>query len=186
MIHRSVAGTCEVLLAEGDITRETTDAIVNAANPSLLGGGGVDGAIHRAAGRELLAACREVKKTLPAGLLHTGGAVITPGFLLPARYVIHCVGPIYDDVRELAPALLASCHVEALRLCREHGLSSIAFPAISTGVYGYPLDEAARVSLAAVRDDLRAHGAPHTVKMVLFGATALEAFRRGALEIFGA
>ena len=177
-------GPCEISLAEGDITTQDVDAIANAANATLLGGGGVDGAIHRVAGSELLAACREVKKSLPGGLLRTGGAVITPGFRLRARHVIHCVGPIYNEEGARAPGLLASCYTEALRLCREHGLSSIAFPAISTGVYGYPLDEAARVSLSAVRDDLRAHGAPRIVKMVLFGERAFSAFARATDEVF--
>ena len=185
MRDRFAVGACEVILSEGDITREAVDVIVNAANGSLLGGGGVDGAIHRAAGPELLAACREVKKTLPNGVLQTGWAVITKGFGLPARYVVHCVGPVYQREGARAPALLARCHTEALRLCRKHGLSSIAFPAISTGVYGYPLAEAARVSLTAVRDDLRAFGAPRKVKMVLFGAVALDAFARDAEEVLG-
>ncbi|WP_281328675.1 O-acetyl-ADP-ribose deacetylase [Polyangium sp. 6x1] len=170
---------------EGDITTEDVDAIANAANAGLLGGGGVDGAIHRAAGPDLLSACREEKKSLPGGLLRTGGAVLTPGFRLRARHVIHCVGPAYAREGAAAARLLASCYTEALRLCRAHGLSSIAFPAISTGIYGYPLDEAARVSLTAVRDDLCAHGAPALVRMVLFGVNALSAFERAADEVFG-
>ncbi|MDC0748952.1 O-acetyl-ADP-ribose deacetylase [Polyangium mundeleinium] len=185
MPREFAVGPCKVSLVEGDITTEDVDAIANAANAGLLGGGGVDGAIHRAAGPELVAACREVKKTLPGGLLRTGGAVITPGFRLRGRHVIHCVGPVYEREGARAPGLLASCHTEALHLCREQGLSSIAFPAISTGVYGYPLDEAARVSLTAVRDDLRAHGAPSFVRMVLFGARALSAFERAADDVFG-
>lgn len=184
MEQRFAVGQCEVLLTEGDITKEDVDAIANAANGALLGGGGVDGAIHRAAGPDLLAACREVRKALPGGRLATGGAVITPGFRLPARHVIHCVGPVYEREGPRAAALLARCYTEALRLCREHGLSSIAFPAISTGIYGYPLDAAARVSLTAVRDDLRTHGAPRTVKMVLFGAIAMDAFARNAAGLF--
>jgi len=183
MQREFTVGPSKISLVEGDITSEDVDAIVNAANAGLLGGGGVDGAIHRAAGPELLAACRAVKKSLPGGLLRTGGAVITPGSRLPARHVIHCVGPVYEREGARAPGLLASCFTEALRLCREHGLSSVAFPAISTGVYGYPLDKAARVSLAAVRDDLRAHGAPAVVRMVLFGANALSAFERAADEV---
>src|SRR5690242_14475736 len=169
---------------QGDITKLDVDVIVNAANESLLGGGGVDGAIHRAAGPELLQACREVKKTLPNGTLPPGGAVITPAFRLPARHVIHCVGPVYRQEGARAPALLARCYTEALRLCREHGLTSLAFPAIGTGVYGYPLDDAARVSLTAVRDDLRTFAAPRTVKMVQFGPIAKDAFERNAEAIF--
>jgi O-acetyl-ADP-ribose deacetylase (regulator of RNase III) len=184
MQPRFAVGPCEVILVDGDITQENVDAIANAANGALLGGGGVDGAIHRAAGPELLLACREVKKTLPDGELAPGGAVLTPGFRLPARHVIHCVGPVYRREGARAPALLARCYTEALRLCREHGLGSIAFPAISTGIYGYPLDEAARVSLTAVRDDLRAHQAPRTVKMVQFGPIAKDAFERNAAVVF--
>jgi O-acetyl-ADP-ribose deacetylase (regulator of RNase III) len=185
MDHRFEVGDAAIVLAEGDLTRETTDAIVNAANRALLGGGGVDGAIHRAAGPELLAACRQVKATLPGGLLFTGKAVATPGFRLPARHVIHVVGPIYDDDRGAAPGRLASCYTEALALCRTLGAASVAFPAVSTGVYGYPLAAAAKVSLTALRDDLRVHGSPKLVRVVLFGETALSAFVAAANELLG-
>jgi O-acetyl-ADP-ribose deacetylase len=179
----AVAGA-ELVLAQGDITREATDVIVNAANGSLLGGGGVVGAIHRAAGPELLAACREVKKTLPGGQLPTGQAVATPGFRLPARWVIHCVGPVYDRDPSEARRLLASCYVRALGICRELGAESVAFPAISTGIYGYPLAEAARVSLGAVRADLEAHeGRPRLVRMVLFGDGAFGVFAAEAERV---
>jgi len=149
MEKRYSVGSSEVILAQGDITREPTVAIVNAASGSLLGGGEVDGAIHRAAGPELLLACREVKKTLPGGLLSAGGAVLTPGFLLAAEWVIHCVGPIYAADRSVAPALLARCYQGALAICQERSFASVAFPAISTGVYGYPMADAALVSLSA-------------------------------------
>jgi O-acetyl-ADP-ribose deacetylase len=174
--QRYQVGSSEVILTVGDITRETTQAIVNAANSSLLGGGGVDGAIHRAAGPELLAACREVKKTLPGGQLRTGGAVITPGFRLPAAWVIHCVGPIYDDAPSAAPPLLARCHEGALALCRERGLTSVAFPAISTGVYGYPMHEAALVALCTIRNHLLDAEVPLQVKVVLFDRAAFTTF----------
>jgi O-acetyl-ADP-ribose deacetylase (regulator of RNase III) len=136
-------------LLVGDITRLDVDAIVNAANSSLLGGGGVDGAIHRAAGPGLLAECRELRRTrLPDGL-PTGRAVLTGGHRLPARHVIHTVGPVYDAVPDPA-GLLAEAYRSSLALAEQHGLRSIAFPAVSTGVYGYPRQDAA----AVVRDVL--------------------------------
>lgn len=175
-----------VELERADITRQSTEAIANAANGSLLGGGGVDGAIHRAAGPRLLAACRDVKTTLPGGLLETGGAVLTPGFDLTAAYVIHCVGPIYDREGERAARLLASCYERALKLCREHSIRSIAFPSISTGVYGYPVEEAAPVALATVREALWAYEVPRLVKFSLFDNHTLDAYAAAAREVFAA
>ena len=152
----------------GDLTREDTDAIVNAANSSLLGGGGVDGAIHRAGGPEILAACREIRATkFPEGL-PAGEAVITTGGRLPARHVIHTVGPIYGQHHGEEPRILAACYESSIALAAAHSLASVAFPAISTGVYGYPKDEAAEVALAAVERALRAHASIREVRLVFF------------------
>jgi O-acetyl-ADP-ribose deacetylase (regulator of RNase III) len=137
-----------------DITRLGVDAIVNAANPGLLGGGGVDGAIHRAAGPQQLAACRALPEQAPGVRCPTGEARITPGFELPARHVIHTVGPVWQGGQHGEPALLASCYRQSLQLLRRHRLRTIAFPAISCGVYGYPAEAAARIAVASVRAEL--------------------------------
>jgi O-acetyl-ADP-ribose deacetylase len=163
-----------IVLLEGDITEQHVDAVVNAANASLLGGGGVDGAIHRRGGPEILEDCRRIRATdWPEGL-PTGRAVATTGGALPARWVIHTVGPVYANERDPS-ALLASCHVESLRVADGLGAGTIAFPAISTGAYGYPLDEAAPVAIEAVRT---ADTAAQEVRFVLFGSDALGAFER--------
>jgi O-acetyl-ADP-ribose deacetylase (regulator of RNase III) len=138
-------------IIEADITTLAVDAIVNAANERMLGGGGVDGAIHRAAGTALLAACRQVPEVRPGVRCPTGESRITPGFGLDARYVIHTVGPIWRGGGRGEPELLASCYRSALALVREHRLQSVAFPAISCGVYGYPRRDAARIAVREVR-----------------------------------
>jgi len=173
-------------LAQGDICTQETDAIANAANASLLGGGGVDGAIHRAAGDELLEACRAIKRTLPNGMLRTGGAVMTPGFNLAAKYVVHCVGPIYAREGGDAPALLTSCYREALSLVRAQRLSSIALPSISTGAYGYPVRQAARIAISTVVDELMRHGQPTLVRFVLFDDDTLAKYEEAAEALLGA
>ncbi len=156
-------------LVEGDITQQETEAIVNAANSSLLGGGGVDGAIHRAAGPELLAECRTL------GGCPVGEARLTRGYRLKAKYVIHGVGPIYRGAPHDAE-LLASVHRHALQLASEHGIASVAFPAISTGVYGYPMEEAAPIALQTAIDYLRDHPEIKLVRFVLFGQRAYQTY----------
>jgi O-acetyl-ADP-ribose deacetylase len=160
----------------GDITAQDLDAIVNAANRSLLGGGGVDGAIHRAGGPAILAECRRLRdERYPEGL-PTGQAVATTAGDLPARWVIHTVGPVYSRHDDPAP-LLASCHTESLRVADEVGARTVAFPAISTGVFGYPVAEAAPVAVEAVR---AAKTGVVLVRFVLFDPAALRAFQRAA------
>jgi O-acetyl-ADP-ribose deacetylase (regulator of RNase III) len=163
-----------ILLVEGDITTQDVDAIVNAANSTLLGGGGVDGAIHEGGGPAILEECKQIRAEVWPDGLPTGQAVATTGGELPARWVIHTVGPVYADEEDPA-SLLASCHAESLRVADELGAETVAFPAISTGVYGYPLDEAAGVAIRSVRT---ADTAVREVRFVLFGADAYAAFTR--------
>jgi O-acetyl-ADP-ribose deacetylase len=146
-----------ITVVTADLTRLALDAIVNAANPGLLGGGGVDGAIHRAAGAQLLAACQALPEVTPGVRCPTGEARMTPGFNLPARYAIHTVGPVWHGGNTGEAELLARCYRSCITLALEHDLRSIGFPAISCGVYGYPPDQAARVAIAALRDALAGH-----------------------------
>src|SRR2546423_8697486 len=165
-----------VTVVVGDITKQDADAIVNAANASLLGGGGVDGAIHRAGGPEILEECREIRRTRFPNGLPTGEAVITTGGKLPALYVIHTVGPIYGEEHGKEAELLGNCYHNSLTLAVEKNLSSVAFPAISTGVYGYPQEEAATVSSKAMENFLATDRQLKEVRLVFFQARDAEMF----------
>jgi len=157
-------------LVQGDITREETDALVNAANSGLVGGGGVDGAIHRAGGPAIMAECRQI------GSCPTGQAVITTGGNLKARYVIHTVGPVYRGGSHGEAELLASAYRESLKLASARNLKSLSFPAISAGVYGYPLRDAARIALTTIIDYLKTHNDIELVRFVLFGQKTFDTF----------
>ena len=170
-------------IIRGDITTLRIDAIVNAANETLLGGGGVDGAIHRAAGPQLLAACRDFPEVRPGVRCPTGAARLTPGFKLPARWVIHTVGPVWRGGDHDEPALLASCHRNALSLARAQGIDGIAFPAISCGVYGYPRDAAAGVALAVLAEEQHRLHTPHRIVLCAFDAGMAEAWQRAATRL---
>jgi O-acetyl-ADP-ribose deacetylase len=164
-----------------DITQETTDAIVNAANSSLLGGGGVDGAIHRAGGAAILTECRAIVSKI--GRLAAGNAVITTGGKLAAKHVIHTVGPIFRDGNHRESETLASCHYESIRVADEHGLNSVAFPAISTGAYGYPITEAAPIAISSVAEALAQAKHVTQCRFVLFDISTVRAFERAAQEL---
>ena len=159
-----------IKLVQGDITKYEVDAVVNAANESLLGGGGVDGAIHRAAGPQLLAECRAL-----CGC-RTGQAKITQAYNLPAKYVIHTVGPIYHGGAKGEARLLASCYRQSLELARAHDCRTVAFPAISCGVYGYPVADAARIAIGTIREFLGENNLPERVLLVLFSPSELDAY----------
>jgi len=165
-------------IVEADITTLRLDAIVNAANESLLGGGGVDGAIHRAAGPELLAACRALPKVRPGVRCPTGEARITLGFRLPAQYVIHTVGPIWNGGAHGEPERLASCYRASLRLAMARAIESIAFPAISCGVYGYPIDAAVAVAVREARGWTDGGDGPQRIVFCCFGTELAQAYRR--------
>jgi O-acetyl-ADP-ribose deacetylase (regulator of RNase III) len=164
----------KILLREGDITRVPADAIVNAANSALAGGGGVDGAIHRAGGPEIVRELEAIRERI--GRCPTGSAVATGAGKLPARYVFHAVGPVYRGGGEGEPELLASCYRKCLELAEEHGVKTISFPAISTGVYGYPPGEAAQIAIREVKAHLDKPGSLTQVIFVLFGRQAFATY----------
>jgi O-acetyl-ADP-ribose deacetylase (regulator of RNase III) len=168
-----------ILVVKGDITAQPVDAVVNAANSTLLGGGGVDGAIHRAAGPELLEECRKLNGCA------TGQAKLTRGYRLAAKWVIHTVGPVWRGGRENEDQLLASCYLESLKLAEHHGIKKIAFPAISTGAYGFPPERAARIAVRVTRAFLTEHIAIEQVIFVCFGDEAFQCLHRALAEATG-
>jgi O-acetyl-ADP-ribose deacetylase (regulator of RNase III) len=170
-------GNCRLELVRGDITQQHVDAIVNAANSALAGGGGVDGAIHRAGGPSIMRECREI------GGCPTGSAVVTGAGNLRARYVIHAVGPIWYDGEEGEAILLAEAYRHSLQQAVERNCASVAFPSLSTGAYRYPVDLAARVALGAVDEFMREQGKPELVRFVLFDEGTLEAYRQALAGI---
>ena len=173
----------DVSLIQGDITKAQVDAIVNAANSALVGGGGVDGAIRRAGGDAIEQACAEIRSR--EGGCPTGKAVITPGGNLHAKYVIHTVGPVWEGGDSGEAELLASCYQESLRLATENGIQSIAFPSISTGIYGYPTEKAAAVALTAVRDFVTENNtAPKNIQFVLFDAATYKHYTDTLSTVF--
>ena len=170
-------GQSVLALVEGDITQQDTEALVNAANSALRVGGGVDGAINRAGGPKIQEECRRI------GGCPTGQAVITTGGNLKAKYVIHAVGPIYRDGRQGEPELLASCYRESLKLASNTGIKSVAFPSISTGVYSYPVADAAHIALKTVKEYLSQHPEIQLVRFVLFGKPTCETYEKALKEI---
>ncbi|MFQ5666968.1 MAG: O-acetyl-ADP-ribose deacetylase [Candidatus Binatia bacterium] len=170
-------GSSRIELVRGDITEQDTEAIVNAANSTLLGGGGVDGAIHRAGGPAILAACKRL------GGCATGDAKLTTAGQLRAKYVVHAVGPVYRDGRRGEPELLASTYRRSMEVAAAHGVTSLAFPSISTGAYRYPVAQAARIALQAVADALAAHPDIKLVRFVLFSASDLATYERVLTEV---
>jgi O-acetyl-ADP-ribose deacetylase (regulator of RNase III) len=181
-VREFVINQTRLSIIQGDITTQATDAIVNAANPGLMGGGGVDGAIHRAGGPAILEECKQIVAS--QGRLPTGKAVITTGGNLAARHVIHTVGPVWQGGKKGEATLLASAYRESLKLAAEHNLGSISFPSISTGAYGYPLAEAARVATAAIVSFLREQITPlKEVVFVLFDSRTYDAYASALGEV---
>ena len=176
-MNRSSFAPARLVLGQGDLTAYRVDAIVNAANSSLLGGGGVDGAIHRAAGPQLVEACRALGGCAP------GDAKITPGFRLFARYVIHTVGPVWQGGQRGEAETLASCYCRSLTLAVEYGLKTIAFPAISCGIYGYPVDDAAAIAVRQVHTFLENDDRLQNVIPVSFSTDTFEAYRRAKTRL---
>jgi O-acetyl-ADP-ribose deacetylase len=178
-------GHSQLQLLKGDITAIAVDAIVNAANSQLMGGGGVDGAIHSAGGPEIMRELDEIRSRI--GVCETGNAVVTTAGRLPAKYVFHAVGPVYKDGRQDEPRLLASCYSTCLMLAAERDVRTISFPSISTGVYGYPIEEAAEIAVRTVAKWLREHkDSVRTVKLVQFSESHHQIYRRHAQMLRGA
>jgi len=176
-------GNAKIRIIRGDITEQETDAIVNAANSSLMGGGGVDGAIHRKGGPKILEECKRIRRTQWPNGLPTGKAVITTGGNLKAKYVIHTVGPVWRGGKHGEAELLADAYRNSLKLAVSKGIRTISFPAISTGAYGYPMEEAAEVALKTVRDFLEDEDKLDEVVFVLFTESAYKVYERKAREI---
>ena len=177
-----IIGSSTVRLLQGDITKQDTDAIVNAANSSLLGGGGVDGAIHRAGGPAILEECKAI--VAKSGRCDTGNAVITTAGNMPARHVIHTVGPVWRGGERGEPGLLANAYKNSIRLAAENGLKSTSFPSISTGVYGYPIELASRIALEVVFIFLVDNPGIEEVRFVLFSSGDLETYRKNAPDVY--
>jgi len=177
-----IIGKTKIRIVQGDITEQNTDAIVNAANSSLMGGGGVDGAIHRKGGPKILEECKRIRKnTWPDGL-PTGKAVITTGGNLKARYVIHTVGPVWHGGKHGENELLAEAYKNSLKLAVSEGLKTIAFPSISTGAYGYPIEKASKITLKTVKEFLEKENNLNEVLLVLFSKPDLETYEKAAKE----
>jgi O-acetyl-ADP-ribose deacetylase (regulator of RNase III) len=173
----------KICLVQGDITEQDTDAIVNAANPTLMGGGGVDGAIHRKGGPKILEECKRIRATEWPNGLPTGKAVITSGGNLKAKHVIHTVGPVWHGGISGEPELLAEAYRNSLRIAVSKGIKTIAFPAVSTGAYGYPIEKASRIALATIKNFLKEEGKLDKVVFVLFTRHDLEIYKDAAKEI---
>jgi O-acetyl-ADP-ribose deacetylase (regulator of RNase III) len=182
-LNEYTIGKAKVLLVQGDITEMDTEAIVNAANPSLMGGGGVDGAIHRKGGPKILEECKRIRATEWPNGLPTGKAVITTGGNLKARYVIHTVGPVWHGGNRGEPELLTDAYRNSLRLAVSKGIKTIAFPSISTGAYGFPIEQACKIALKTVREFLEKEDKIDKVVYVLFSKHDLEIYAKAAKEI---
>ena len=183
MSEEFCVGKTKVCLVQGDITKTDADAVINAANPTLMGGGGVDGAIHNKGGPKILEECKRIRATKWPNGLPTGKAVITSGGNLKANYVIHTVGPVWHGGIGGEPELLAEAYSNSLQLAVSKGLKTIAFPSISTGAYGYPIEEASRIALTAVKELLKSENKLDKVIFVLFTRHDLEIYKKTAKEI---
>jgi O-acetyl-ADP-ribose deacetylase (regulator of RNase III) len=179
-------GKTKIRLVRGDITEQSTDAVVNAANPSLMGGGGVDGAIHRRGGPRILQECKRIRETTWPDGLPTGKAVMTSGGNLQARYVIHTVGPVWRGGKQNERVLLAEAYKNTLTLAASKGLRTVAFPSISTGAYGYPMEKASKTALEAVKEFLQEEDKLEEVLFVLFTQSDLETYEETARKVFDA